>query len=196
MKRTNEFWFVFASLCFGGILCRVTSTLKNPPKTLAQQTIELTCPAGQSTLSPLVSRNPGTGGLRQYGCIDLNGNLFLQPRRIGTSGTPVTISNFSLSAGWGTTASISDVSRTDQAFQVSVNATGTGQAPSPNIILTFIDGTFTSVNPIYVCGHADINTPIVPWVTSSSSTTQLNVLFNGTPTASSNYIANCVTVSR
>lgn len=42
---------------------------------LKAQNIELPCPSGQRALDILSTRNPNTGGIRQYACIDSSGNL-------------------------------------------------------------------------------------------------------------------------
>lgn len=61
------------------------------------------------------------------------------PRFIA-NGTPLTLADFQLSGGWGTTASVLEVSGNDQCFTVTIQANGLSLAVRPNVTLTFRDG--------------------------------------------------------
>ena len=94
-----------------------------------------------------------------------------------------------LGAGWGTTRTVSAAAGFDQAFQFTVNATGTGQAASPTITITYKNGTWTNA-PIVDVSRNDNATPTTStffpvWTTTA---TVLTITMNGTPTASQIYI--------
>ena len=105
-------------------------------------------------------------------------------------GTPLTMSNFALSSGWGSSATLSGVSGTDQTFSVTVNANGTTSS-GPTVTLTFADGMWSTA-PNYVCtlNYTTASTPGLPFVTPS--TTNLVIQFNGTPTSAKAYTFSCI----
>jgi hypothetical protein len=98
-----------------------------------------------------------------------------------------------LSAGWGTTRTVSAATGFDQGLSFTVNATGTGQAANPTITITFKDGTWT-VAPQFLCKRNDV---VAPAESSAATTwtvtaTVLTITFNGTPTAANSYNFVCL----
>lgn len=92
-----------------------------------------------------------------------------------------------LSAGWGTTATVSGASGTDEALSFTVNSSGTGQGASPTITITFKDGTFTNA-PKAVVMRNDSSSPVTaPFHTISTTATTLTITFVGTPVAGNSY---------
>jgi len=92
-----------------------------------------------------------------------------------------------LSAGWGTTATKSAATGTDQAFAFIVNSSGTGQLANPTITITWKDGTWTN-NPIVVVLRNDIISPFnTPPHTWAATATTLTITMNGTPVAGNSY---------
>jgi hypothetical protein len=59
-------------------------------------------------------------------------------------GTALVAGDFALSAGWGSTASVSAITGTDSRFLIEVTSAGTGQAVNPTITLTYADGAWPS----------------------------------------------------
>jgi len=76
--------------------------------------------------------------------------------RYQSGGTSVTTSDFSIGAGWGSTAtkSVSTGSK-DTAGVMSVTASGVGIAANPRIIFTFKDGTFPANGAVILVQHVD-----------------------------------------
>jgi hypothetical protein len=152
------------------------------------------------TVSPAVS-NDG-GGLALYVIGGLNGTGVprywvngktgdTNIRRVrATIGTALVAGDIALSAGWGSTASVSAISGTDQRFRFTVTSAGTGQAANPTATLTFKDGTWTTA-PYAVCSRNGGNQPAVlpTWTTTA---TTLVLTFPGTPVAAETYKEECV----
>ncbi len=91
--------------------------------------------------------------------------------RFKAVGTTLVAGDFALSAGWGTTATVSAVSGTDQRFRITVTSAGTGQGANPTITFTFQDGTWTNT-PIVLCQRrATLSQPTihVAWVGGPTS---------------------------
>jgi hypothetical protein len=66
-------------------------------------------------------------------------------RAHATGGTPlVGATHLALSAGWGTTASVSAINARDSGGSFTITSAGTGQGASPTVTVTFADGTWTS----------------------------------------------------
>lgn len=95
-----------------------------------------------------------------------------------------------LSAGWGSTATVSAINGTDQRFRFTVTSAGTGQGVNPTATLTFKDGTWTTA-PFAVCSRNGGNQPAVlpTWTTTA---TTLVITFPGTPVAAETYTLECV----
>lgn len=73
-KKIDIVWLTLVLLTVLFLFIDKTFISKESP-VQAQSNVELACPSGLSPWQPLVTRNPGSGGIRQYGCVDLNGNL-------------------------------------------------------------------------------------------------------------------------
>ncbi len=69
----------------------------------------------------------------------------LQAQRLGalTLGTALTSNNLTISSGWGSTAVISSIRGTDQAYTFQI-LTGSTMAANPTITTTFADGLWTT----------------------------------------------------
>src|SRR6185503_4434585 len=67
-------------------------------------------------------------------------------KRLGaTGGTAVVSGDFSLGAGWGSTASLTVLSGSnDTRGRITITSSGVGQAANPSGSLTFKDGTYTT----------------------------------------------------
>ena len=83
-------------------------------------------------------------------------------------GSALTSANFSLSSGWGSTASIG-IAGADAAFILQITANGTGLAANPSITLTFHDGTWTNT-PVCVVTHNGTGVSPPNWGVSTSAT--------------------------
>lgn len=115
-------------------------------------------------------------------------------KRFGAAnGTPLVTGDFVLSAGWGTSPTLTIVRGTDQAASITIVAKATVGA-NPTVTLTFHDGTWTN-QPIVVCGRTEIaaatGAPAAAvsneFVPTTVSATQIVFTFNGTPVANSTY---------
>src|SRR5690349_5354577 len=114
-------------------------------------------------------------------------DTLLMKRIRATQGTALVPGDFSVSSGsFGTTASFSSVSGTDQAWTVSIASAGTGQTGNPTARLTFHDGTWTN-SPIVVCNRAENGAPNGT-IISTATTTTVDMTFAGTPVAATTYI--------
>lgn len=94
--------------------------------------------------------------------------------------------DYALSAGWGSTASISAVSAVDNRGQFTVTSAGTGQGANPTITLTFKDGAYAGGKPFFsiVRNGGDQLTVTQSWTTT---TTTLVITWAGTPVAGQTY---------
>jgi hypothetical protein len=101
--------------------------------------------------------------------------------RLKASGSSLAAPNFALSAGWGSTATLSAISGTDQAWQVTITANGSGLAANPTLTLTFKDGAWPAVPQAIVRrnGGDQLSVPYTWTVTA----TQLTITLAGTPQA-------------
>jgi hypothetical protein len=73
-----------------------------------------------------------------------------QSQRFRASGTALVTGDVALSAGWGTSASVTTVEGSDGAFRIRVVAGTAAWGPNPTITVTFTDGTWTTT-PIVIC---------------------------------------------
>lgn len=134
------------------------------------------------------------------GLITINTNLSLGKLTPGTSGvgfsrlflsggTSLVIGDVgTISAGCGSTASISAVSGDDSRGTVSLTSAGVGQAANTcTFTLTFHDGTFT--NAPFVSAGVTGTLPAVPVAVNVLSSTATTTVFEiiGTPVAASVY---------
>ncbi|NDQ56960.1 MAG: hypothetical protein GZ088_07795 [Acidipila sp.] len=119
----------------------------------------------------------------------------LQVQRLRASqGTALLAADFTLSAGWGTTSTVTSVTGTDQAWQITVNSSGTGQAANPTITLSFHDGTWTNA-PITVSKMVG-GSGIVTALTEAPTDTTNEITFQGTPVAGKTYIISSIAMGR
>ncbi len=115
----------------------------------------------------------------------LEDGFFAFARLRSTLGTALVAGDFALSAGWGTTASVSAVSGTDQRFRITVTSAGTGQGANPTITLTFKDGTWTAAPFVAFTRNGGSQLSITQdWTTTA---TTLVVTWRGTPVAAETY---------
>lgn len=104
-------------------------------------------------------------------------------------GTPLVNGDGVLSAGWGTSPSVT-VSGYDPNFAVVVSS-GTGSPTgNPTVTVTFKDGAWLDGNPVCQATRGDGNTPATAYWINASTTTQVVLSFIGTPATSSNYTVN------
>lgn len=109
-------------------------------------------------------------------------------------GTALTAADFVISAAWGNTATISAVTGTDSAWQVTVTANGTGIASNPTITLTFKDGAFAN-SPYTISKQAGGTGGPLP-LFEASSTTALTITAIGTPSAGQTFEIRGITIGR
>lgn len=120
----------------------------------------------------------------------LDNQAFNVKRYRATSGTTLVAGDISLSAGWGSTATVSAISGTDQRFRLTVTSAGTGQSSNPTATLTFKDGTWTTA-PFATCAHNGGSQITVPG-TWTTTTTALTLTFQGLPVAAETYTFECL----
>lgn len=108
------------------------------------------------------------------------------------SGETPTTSDFTISAGWGTTATKDQFRGSDNNPEFTVTSAGTGQAANPTIVFTFKGGAFgaTAQSWAGVC-QMHGGTGNLADITYTSTTTTLTLTYNGTPVAASSYIIGC-----
>jgi hypothetical protein len=143
--------------------------------------------AGTNTANLLMG-NGGTLGVTGTGTISATGLVgsATYKRIVANQGTALSSTDFSLSAGWGTTASITSVSGQDSATYLTISSTGTGQASGPTLTQTFHDGAWS--NPPECISRQTGGTGIVSdWTVSSRSTTKYVWTYNSIPCAGCTY---------
>ncbi len=117
----------------------------------------------------------------------------LAQRRYKASGTALVAGDFALSAGWGTTATVTSARGTDQFFELVVTSAGTGQGANPTITHTPKDGTWTTA-PVWDCFRQErTSQPTVTLSLTTQTATSLVIQFNGTPIAAETYKIGCHT---
>jgi len=122
-----------------------------------------------------------------------SGDNTLIKRVKASQGTALGSGDFALSAGWGTGATVTGVTGTDQGWQMTVTAAGT-PAANPSVTLTFKDGTWTNA-PICVSKMVG-GTGGVTQLTEAPAATTNTLTFQGTPVAASTYILASVCMGR
>ena len=119
----------------------------------------------------------------------------LQVQRIRASqGMALAAGNFALSAGWGSTATVTSVIGTDQAWQITVTSSGTGQAANPTVTLTFKDGAWANA-PITISKMTGGLGTVTALTEAPTSTTNL-ITFQGTPVSGKTYILSSIAMGR
>lgn len=110
--------------------------------------------------------------------------------RIKSSGTALVAGDIALSAGWGTTASVSAISGTDQRFEFTITSAGTGQGASPTFTPTFKDGTWGTA-PYPTCVRTTGSQPTVGARVTNRTATTFTATWDGTPVATETYSFLC-----
>lgn len=108
-------------------------------------------------------------------------------RRISaTRHTAHVAGDYALSAGFGSTASISSVATgsTDQRFKITITSAGTGQGASPTCTLTFKEPW--AVAPFVVASRSAGDQATIQF-TAVATTTTVTLTFTGTPVAAETY---------
>lgn len=108
-------------------------------------------------------------------------------------GQALAASDFSLSAGFGSTASVAVAAGgNDARFKITVTSAGTGQAVNPTCTLTFKDGAWMTPNgtdtmaPVVVTTRAGGSQATVQFQATSTTTTAV-LTFMGTAAAGETY---------
>ncbi len=107
----------------------------------------------------------------------------------GVGGTALVAGDFVLSAGWGTTASVSAISATDHGGKFQVNAAGTGFAADCTVTMTFKDGAWPVAPVAIVKRNGGNGTVEATWTTT---TTTMVLSYSGVPINGGVYIFNFV----
>lgn len=108
-------------------------------------------------------------------------------RIIGVFGRDrLVVADFSLSAGWGTTATVSAVNGRDDGVSFTVTSAGTGQGANPTITLTLETSRATGGSMEVIVARRGGSQLTVPLTWTTSDTTVV-ITFNGTPVASETY---------
>lgn len=110
----------------------------------------------------------------------------LSRRLRARQGTVVSISNFTL-VNWGSGASIAPADCYDTSGKVTVTC-GTGPSASPEVQLTFADGTWGSIPPIpMVCNSQPQTGAQTRWIASFGDSTFMRFILDGTPSSGLTY---------
>lgn len=111
----------------------------------------------------------------------------LVAKRFIGNGTAHVAGDYTASAGWGTTRSVSAVSAMDTGGRVTITCNGASIAANPTVTLTFKDGTWTTI-PAIVITRGDGTAPTTGfWALTTASATAPVFTFFGTPVAGSTY---------
>lgn len=131
--------------------------------------------------NPLVNFN-NTGTFNEFD----DGTTKSMTRLASAQSTDLVAGDFSLSGGWGDSASVSSVDAKDNRGKFTVTSTGTGQSANPTIILTFTDGAFPSGKPFFsiVRNGGDQLGVDFDWTQTSSA---LTITWRGTPVDTQTY---------
>lgn len=120
--------------------------------------------------------------------LGLTGSQFIRTwsRRYHSTGTATVAGDYALSAGWGSTASITVTSNSNDTHgTILVTSSGTGQGANPTITFTFKDGTWTLAPFAVVVPSGGTGTQTHP--TWAITATVLTITWPGTPVAGSTY---------
>ena len=150
--------------------------------------------ASNASIAPYtdIGANLGSSGKRWNVAYIKDGRI----GRMTGAGTVHDASDYTLSSGWGDTASLTTVAARDTGGRLIVLCGGTGIAANPSITLTFADGAWSSF-PATVC--SDGNTPGMAdgrWAVTSISATAMVLTFYGTPVSGTAYAVNFITMGR
>lgn len=111
-------------------------------------------------------------------------------------GTAHVAGDYALSAGWGTTATVSAVSAKDTGGRVTIASAGTGQGANPTVTLTWKDGTWTTAPAVVVARGEHVAPATATWESTTPGATTVVFTFLGTPVAGSSYILDFVAMGK
>jgi hypothetical protein len=117
--------------------------------------------------------------------------LVVEGRERRSGGTSVAAGDFALSAGFGSTASVTvGTGSNDSRGTITIAAAGTGMLANPTCTLTFKDGTWTTAPFAVVSrgGGQQLTAPVI----STTTATTLVITFIGTPVAAESYVITYV----
>lgn len=127
---------------------------------------------------------------------------FQAKKLFARGGTQLQASDFQLSAGWGSTASVTidsvSNSNHDQRFRIIVTCGGSGIAANPTVTLPFVDGFLENgqkwaVPPVAVCGMGSESTGAIAQIsTGTRNISNLVMSYNGTPSAGLTYVIDAI----
>lgn len=101
--------------------------------------------------------------------------------------------DFALSAGWGTTASVSvSPNSKEQNWRITITASGTGQGANPTVTLTFPGGAYGYAPRALILRNGGSGGTLNPSWSGSPSTTALVFTGAGTPGADLTFAYECI----
>ncbi len=111
----------------------------------------------------------------------------VEARRLdgGSGATALVVGDVAISAGWGTTGSVTAISGSDQAGQFTIVANGTGLAADATATFTFKDGAWATAPKGVIARNGGNGTRQPTWTTT---TTTLTISFADVPIAGGTYI--------
>lgn len=129
-----------------------------------------------------------TGNITDKRCFVSNLLVRAAQRYTTAVATALVAGDFSLSSGWGTTASVSAVSGNDHRGKFTVTSAGTGQSPNPTIEMSYKDGAWAAapLAVVYRRGGDQMGVSL-SWDEANTGNTKLVITFEGTPSAGESY---------
>jgi hypothetical protein len=188
-------WTEWANLNAGGFNLKTGNYLLNGSQ------ISFANLAGTASQSQVPWAAPGTIGSTTPNTgafTTVTANTITTSKRFKTAGgTTLASSDFTFTAGWGSTASIGSIVGTDGAFQFVMSSAGTGQTVAPTVTLNFHDGTWTNPPVCSVSGMTG-NASVPSWGICSGGPAATSVCFQATftPSAGSAYGASVICSGR
>lgn len=159
--------------------------------TSALQALTATTGSFSGLLSPTVGLTAATGNLKA------TAGHVIASRAMFTRGTTLATADFSLSAGWGDTATKSvNGAAYDTCGEFRVTANGAGIVANPTVVLTYKDGGFPGAQPPNVIAtRSDAAAPTTAyWIISARTVSTFTAAFIGTPVAGNQYNLQWFTV--
>lgn len=104
-------------------------------------------------------------------------------RRSHSTGSALVTGDFLANASWGSTASVSSVAGSDQAFQANVTSGGSGIAANPTITFTYHDGSWSQAPFVVANWHEPVGNVSGACGVSLDTASVVITLFGLTPTA-------------
>ena len=118
----------------------------------------------------------------------IDSELFIA-RRIVPKGATPTSANFTISAGWGSTATVDTITGNDMFVQFQILSNGTGQTANPTVSYTYADGAFDiAPNGVSVDRNGGNQPSVVATAGRSAGTTTCGFTWVGTPVATEGYV--------